>query len=480
MVLRGWHSRHVAKPRLIRQAFRFELDPTPKQQELLVSFAGASRFFFNWGLRLVKTRLDLRSQLGPSIAVPWSYKELCSEFAKVKDEVAPWRGEVVCGSQQAGLEMLGRALQNVSHGRGRARRVGFPRFRARGRSHEAVIFQRGKPCGARHVHLDRRLGPVRSKERLLKLQRLLARDEHARILRATLIRSPGGRWFVSFTVERSPKQRRARRPRAAVGADVGLRRLATLSTGQVVENSRPLQQALSRLRRLQKQLERQRRANNPANYDERGRIVPRSQRREWRTSTRMAKTQARIRGLHERVRNVRREQAHQLTTMLTREFGVIGVETLNVSGMLCDRNLARHIADAGWGVILAQLAYKTSWSERSLLVAADRFYPSSKTCSACGCVRAKLGRSESVFTCEAESCGQVLDRDLNAGLNLARMALQHAQGKGIAAYVAATGAETLNARRGQVSPASGRHSPLKREESHDSSQCREALAAALV
>ena len=95
-----------------------------------------------------------------------------------------------------------------------------------------------------------------------------------------------------------------------------------------------------------------------------------------------------------------REQAHQLTTWLTRDFGVLGVETLRVKNMLRDRRLARRIADVGWAEIVRQLAYKTSWSDGSLLVAVDRFYPSSKTCHACGSVRAKLGRGETVFGCD--------------------------------------------------------------------------------
>jgi len=191
----------------------------------------------------------------------------------------------------------------------------------------------------------------------------------------------------------------------------------------------------------------------------------------------MVRTEARIRTLHERVRNLRREQAHQCTTYLTREFGVIGVETLNVRGMQANRRLARHIADVGWGMILAQLKYKTSWSDGSLFVAADRFFPSSKTCSDCGTVKAKLSLSERVFTCE---CGLVIDRDLNAALNLAYVAQQHAQAEGkLECYVARTGRETENARRGQVSPSirAGRR-PLKREDPAGSTQTRKSLAVA--
>jgi transposase len=364
--------------------------------------------------------------------------------------------------------MLGRSLQNFSRGRRSGRRVGFPRFRAKGRCHEAVIFQRPRIGDARHVELDGRLGPVRSREKLSKLMRLLERDEHARILRATVSRSAAGRWFISFTVRRAPKQRRARKPNAAVGVDVGLRRLATLSTGDIVENHRHLQGFLRRLRRLQRQLDRQRRANNPDNYRPDGTVRP--GRRGWRSSARMRRTEERIRRLHARIANLRREDTHQLTTMLVRDYAVIGVETLTVKGMLQDGKLARHIADVCWGELLRQLDYKTSWSEGSVLIAADRFYPSSKTCSACGTVRAKLGRGESVFVCEEQRCRLVMDRDENAARNLALMALRFLQAEGRRTYLAAAGAESRNARRGQVSPVRPNgHSPLKREDPSDGS-----------
>jgi putative transposase len=212
------------------------------------------------------------------------------------------------------------------------------------------------------------------------------------------VQRTNGGWFISFSVERSVKQRRARRPRAVVGVDVGLARLATLSTGHVVENSRPLQSELRRLRRLQRRLDRQRRANNPANYHPDGRAKNGCS--TWVKSGRMVRTERRVGRLHERVANLRREQAHQLTTALVREFGVIGVETLAVKNLLANRRLALHITDVGWGIVLAQLKYKTSWSDGSLLVAADRFYPSSKTCSACGAVKAKLRLADRVFTCD--------------------------------------------------------------------------------
>jgi putative transposase len=459
---------------VIRQGYRYAIAPSPAQEQFLTSCCGASRFWFNQGLALVKDRLD-RHASGQDLRVPWSYKSLCSEFAPIKDHVCPWRSEVVVGSMQAGLEQVGRALQNYSDARQSGRRARFPRFRSKGHCHESVIFQRPRFPDARHVLLDRRLGPVRVKESMRKLLRLIERDHRARVVRSTVQRSLSG-WFISFTVERSPKGRRPRRPGAVVGVDLGLARLATLSTGEAARNPRPLQAALRTLRRDQRQLDRQRRAANPDNYLPDGRV--KSGPKTWTKSSRQVQTEGRIRRLHRRVANLRRENAHALTTYLTREFGVIGVETLAVKNLLANRRLARHISDVGWGMILRQLEYKTSWSDGSILIAADRFHPSSKTCSACGAVRAKLSLAERVFSCAEPGCGHTQDRDLNAAMNLANLAA-NGQRQGVLCSVAATGAETRNARRGLVRLDLVERSPEKREGSKDSSRRGDALALAI-
>ncbi len=189
---------------VIQQAYRFALDATVEQEAFLNACAGASRFWFNQGLALVKHRLDDRVA-GQNVDVPWSYKSLCVAFRgdAIKDQLAPWRREVLTGSYQSGLEALGKALQNFSAARKAGRRVGFPRFRVKGRSHEAVIFQRPRIPDNRHVDLDRRLGLVRTKESLRKVTRLLNTDPRARVMRSTVQRVNGG-WVISFTVQRSP------------------------------------------------------------------------------------------------------------------------------------------------------------------------------------------------------------------------------------------------------------------------------------
>jgi putative transposase len=344
----------------------------------------------------------------------------------------------------AGFEALGAALQNFSKGRQSRHRVGFPGFKRKGQCSESVFFQQPRLLDAHRLELTRALGPVRVKEGMTKLLRVLERDEQARITRATITRR-GQRYFVSFTVKRSSdlKLRRPRHPSRVVGVDVGLARQATISSGQVFTNLRPLQANLKRLRRLQRHLDRQRRANNPGNYLSDGRVKPGM--RDWTKSGRMLQTERLIARLHERIADQRRHAAHHLTTFLTGRYGVIGAETLNVKGMLANRRLSRHISDVGWGLILHQLRYKTGWSDGSILALADRFCPSSKTCSSCGAVKTKLDLSERLFTCD--SCGHVQDRDVNAGLNLARIAEREARTHGRTELVI-VGAPTAQVGRG--------------------------------
>jgi putative transposase len=117
------------------------------------------------------------------------------------------------------------------------------------------------------------------------------------------------------------------------------------------------------------------------------------------------------------VANARKNLLHETTTYLTNNYDLIVVEDLNVAGMLKNHSLAKHISDAAWGEFVRQLEYKSTWYG-STLVKADRFYPSTKTCSQCGTVKAKLSLDERTYHCEP--CGLTLDRDLNAAINLAR------------------------------------------------------------
>jgi putative transposase len=287
--------------------------------------------------------------------------------------------------------------------------VAFPRFTGR-RSRLSCRFTTGAfglAADRRHVRLPR-IGVVRTCESTRKLARRVEAGT-ARIRSATLSWQRG-RWHVSFSVElpepELPDSESV--PRAGgrvVGVDLGISTLATLSTtGERVPNGRRLDAALVRLRRAQRRVSRRR------GPDRRTRTEP---------SNRWRKARASADRLHTRVANLRRNDTHQLTSRLVRGHDVIVIEDLAVANMLRNRRLARHIAGAAWAQIRRQLTYKTQWAGVRLIVA-DRWFASSKTCSGCGAVKAKLGLSERTFVCTA--CGVVLDRDLNAARNLAALA----------------------------------------------------------
>jgi len=392
---------------LVHQAYQFALDPTPQQQGALASHCGAARYAFNWALKLVQRRLDERAA-GLDVEVPWTLPALRREWNRAKQQVAPWWWENSKEAYNSGLDALARALHNWADskaGRRKGPRVGFPQRKAKHRTRPTCRFT----TGAIRVEPDRhhvvlpRIGRIHTHESTKKLARRLEAGT-ARILSAT-ISCTADRWFVSFTVEvqrRSPERARVG---GAVGMDVGLRHLAVLSTGEVIANPRPLNRAQRQLRRLNRQLARR---HGPRAPDGSGRAPSIG----WQqTCRRLGRT-------HARVTNLRRDNLHKLTSRLVADHDVIVVEQLNVAGMVRNRRLARHIADAGWGELRRQLGYKSAWAG-ARLVHADTFYPSSKTCSACGAAKAKLSLSVRVFHCE--TCGLRIDRDLNAASNLAAL-----------------------------------------------------------
>jgi putative transposase len=411
------------------QGYRFALDPTPRKHDSLASHTGAARFAYNWGVEVVTTRLDQRAA-GQDEQVPWTLPELRREWNRAKDEVAPWWAENSKEAYNSGLDALARALKNwrdSRDGRRKGARVGFPRRKNKRRTRVACRFTTGQIKmlpDRRHVQLPR-IGVVRTHESTRKLARRLEQGT-AHILAATVSRR-ADRWFVSFTVEVQRQVPASNGQTSVVGVDVGVRHLAVLSTGQTVPNPRALDGSLRRLRRLNRQLARR---------------TPGSRRRN-RTRRRLAR-------VHARTANLRRDSLHKLTTTLTTEHGTVVVEHLNVAGMVRNHRVARAIADTGMAELRRLLGYKTTWYGCRLVVA-DRFFPSSKTCSACGWVKAKLTLAERTFCCEG--CGLRIDRDLNAARNLAKLVESVAQ----------SGWETPNARGADRKPQLAGQVAVKRE-----------------
>lgn len=398
----------------VLQAYQFALDPTAAQDVALRSHCGGQRFAFNWGLALVKAVMDQRKaeasydipfdQLTPTLS--WSAYSLRKTWNEAKAEVAPWWAENSKEAYASGMANLAAALSNWNASRSGKRRgpmVRFPRFKGK-RAGLSCRFTTGSfglvDTDRRHVKLPR-IGLVRTHESTRKLARHVERGT-ARI-RSVTVSHRRGRWFVSFSVEITRDDRAPAAPDMAVGVDLGVKSLAVLSTGEIIANPKHLEIAQRELRRLQRQAARR------AGPDKRTRQKP---------SARWCKTQARIAAVHTTIVNARRDGLHKLSTRVARTFGAVVVENLNVAGMVRNRRLARHVAGVGMAELRRQIEYKAAWSGVHVHVA-DRWYPSSKTCSACGAVKAKLRLSERTFRCD--QCGFALDRDLNAARNLAAL-----------------------------------------------------------
>ena len=278
--------------------------------------------------------------------------------------------------------------------------MGFPKFKSKSKTTPRFAYTAG---GFGLIEGDPKTLRLPKIGRVHCMENAANRVGDGRVLRMT-ISQHAGRWYASLTVERDDKPVANPPKGGAVGVDLGVKTLATLSDGTVVENPRYLRKSERKLKKAQRALSRKTKGSN-----------------------RRAKAKATVARIHARVTNQRLDGLHKLTTRLARKYSDISIEDLNVAGMVKNHNLAKHIADAAFGEFRRQLEYKTARTGARLHVV-DRWYRSSKTCSGCGGVKAKLSLSERTYT--REGCGLSMDRDLNAAINI---------------KVAGSAPETLNA-----------------------------------
>lgn len=362
----------------VLQAFRYELDPNNTQRGLLVRHAGVARFAYNWGLADRIRRFETLQGKGRFT----SYAEQHRLLNRLKKTDFPWMYEVSKCAPQEALRDLDRAFRNFWRERRKGnRRAGFPRFRKKGRDDRFRLTGsiRVEPAG---VVLPR-IGFVRTKESTQKFD--------GRILSATVSRE-ADRWFVSLQVDRErPDPAPVAGP--VVGVDLGLRSCAVVSGEPPREPLHPLARHLKRLARLQRRLSRKHKGSH-----------------NWRKGV------IRVARLHRRIKNIRRDFLHKLTTRLAKTKSVVVVEDLAPSRMVrTRRSLARAIADAGWREFRRMLDYKCPWYGSQLLVA-PWWFPSTRRCSHCGHIEEKLALSDRTFLCRG--CGYTIGRDKNAAENL--------------------------------------------------------------
>jgi putative transposase len=371
-----------------QRGYKTELDLNNEQRTACLQHAGTARFAYNWGLA---RRQAHYKATGKGLNAITLHRDLNA----LKQTEFPWMYAVSkCAAQEA-LRDLESAykhffrrwhLKKAGQYKGK---LGFPRFKSKKRGIGSFTL-------TGHIHVTQetiqlpRLG-------VLRLQEKKYLPQHAHILAAT-VSERAGRWFVSLQVqEEGPDPETATGD--LLGVDLGLKALATCSDGTVIANPKTYRKRLKRLRRLARRHSRRKKG---------------SKNRE-RAKHHLAKQ-------HAKIANVRRDALHQATSLLVAKAkpagqrpAVIVLEHLHVVGMLKNHRLAQAIADASFYEFRRQLTYKALRSGCAIVLA-DRFYPSTLLCSGCGHKKDHMPLSERIYGCEA--CGLVIDRDLNAALNL--------------------------------------------------------------
>lgn len=355
---------------------KIALSPTQAQEGLFRQAVGTARFAYNWAL--AEWQRQYESGEKPNEAA------LRRQLNAVKREQYPWMLLVPKSIPQQAVKNVGTAFKRFFQKDSK-----YPVFKKKG-VHDSARFDNGPDtfqCDGRHIRLPV-VGWVKMRESLRFCGKPLS----------ATVSCVAGRWFVSVPVEGDIPDP-VRKNQAAVGVDLGVTTAATLSSGEKLVGPRALKANLERLRRFS-----------------------RRHSRKVKGSNNRRKSALKLGRLHARIHNIRQDWCHKATTGLVREFSLIGIEGLNIRGMLANEKLARSIADIGMYEFKRQLHYKAHLYG-SEVVEADRWYPSSKTCSDCGAITAKMPLSLREWTCP---CGATHDRDINAAKNLRGVALARA------------------------------------------------------
>ena len=339
---------------------------------------GASRYVYNWGLAEWKRQYEAGEK-------PSSYG-LCKKFNHEKDEICPWIRELPYAVTEATFANLNSAFQNFFRRVKNGEKPGYPRFKKRGTRNSFRVRNLG-------IENDRiritGIGWVRLRE-----PEYIPVDAERYGVYAT-ISERAGRWFISVLAEDEVTE--IETTGESIGVDVGINKLAVCSDGKVFENPKALYKYERKLKRLQRELSRRERGSNNR-----------------------AKTRAKIAKCYARIADIRKYSLHDISHYVTetKRPAVVVIEDLNVKGMLTNHHIARAMSDAAVSELHRQITYKAGWSGIEV-IKADRWFASSKTCSECGSVKTLLKLSERTYACE--NCGAVIDRDLNAALNLAAL-----------------------------------------------------------
>jgi len=360
-------------------AHRIALDPTVAQRRYFAKAAGCARFVWNWALE--RWNADYASGKKPSGL------KLQKEFNHIKYQQYSWMKKIHRDAHARPFINLQKAFSGFFK-----ETMKHPQFHKKGRRDSFYVANDRLTVESKKIQLPV-IGWVRMREEL---------RFKGKIMGATVSRT-ADRWFISIQVDVGDAKRE-RTGEGRIGVDLGLNHFAVLSNGEKFDAPKPLHVALRALRRHARRLSKRQKG-----------------------SARWRKQKNRVARIHRRVVDVRKDFLHKLTTKLCRENQAVVVEDLHVAGMVRNRKLARAISDVGFGEFRRQMEYKSKLFDVELVVA-DRFMPSSKTCSKCGAVKEILSLKERIFHCDL--CGFQMDRDENAAQNLATLGLRGSDARG--------------------------------------------------
>ena len=348
---------------------KIRIYPNREQERFLKKSCGVARFAYNWGL--AEWQNQYKNGEKPN------YLKLKKQFNGIKRADFPFTCEVSKCCTETAFANLGKAYKNFF-----AKRTKYPNFKKKGIHDSFGLDNLNFHVDGKHIKLAK-MSPMRMAEPL---------RFDGKIMSGTISRV-ADKWYISIAVE-VKKDLTLPKTGKFVGVDLGVKDIAITSDGCKFANPRWIQKSEKKLKRLNRELARRKRA---------------SKRRE-RTRLRLARQ-------HDRVANQRKDWLHKITTYLVRKYDVIALENLNVRGMVKNHNLAKAITNVSFGEFNRQIEYKAQMYGKQIY-RVDRFFPSSKTCSVCGCVQEKMPLHVREWTCP--DCGGHHDRDLNAAVNIVR------------------------------------------------------------
>lgn len=358
----------------IKKTFSYRLKLNKEQRNLLAQYAGCARYVFNYGLALIKEALDNKQKMP-------SYEDIANKlpFLKKSPETS-WLKEPHSQVLQHSLKDLESAIKHFFRRVKKKEKPGFPKFQKKGNK-DSFRYPQGVKCKGGKVFLP-------------KIGSVSYRDSRAieGVIRQATIKREGKHWNIHIACELEVDiQKVPVSENNAVGIDLGIKNFAYLSDGQVIENQRILNGYLKKLAFLQRQYARKKKGSNN-----------------------QKKFIVKIGRLHTKIKNIRKDFHHKLSTHIAKNHGVVAVEDLNIKGMVLNRCLSRAISDAGWRGFVNYLEYKCTWLGKHF-VKVGRFLPSTKQCSSCGTLQT-ISLQIRVYTCAI--CGLQMDRDLNASINI--------------------------------------------------------------